>query len=247
MAGKIVARRAAAEDPQGRAVAHRKLSERQAFESAVPEQRRARRMAKSCTVRGARHNNFKNIDVDIPLEQFVCVTGASGRARVRLIHAIVQKQLYSCCTTVESWPAITIELTGHEHVSDVIDIDQSPIGRSSRSNPATYIGILRRHSQAVCRDRGSQAARIYRFDIQLQCQRRTLRGVFRRRHDHDAALVHARRGSRLPDLQRCTLQPGNAGSQVPRQEHRRRSRNVDRRGRRVLSRISRRSPARSAC
>ncbi len=93
------------------------------------------------TVTGARHNNLKNVDVAIPLEQFVCVTGASGSGKSSLIHSIVQKKLVSLLQDSRVLSGEHDSLTGHEHISDVIDIDQSPIGRSSRSNPATYIGI----------------------------------------------------------------------------------------------------------
>ena len=105
-----------------------------------PQQRRLGR-DKALTVSGARHNNLKNIDVVIPLERFVCVTGASGSGKSSLIHAIVQKQLVSLLHDSRVLAGDHDKLSGHEHVSDIIDIDQSPIGRSSRSNPATYIGI----------------------------------------------------------------------------------------------------------
>jgi excinuclease ABC subunit A len=106
----------------------------------IPSQRRPAN-GKTLAVRGARQNNLKNIDVEIPLEQFVCVTGASGSGKSSLIHEIVQKQLYSVLHDSRVLAGDHDELTGHEHVSDVINIDQSPIGRSSRSNPATYIGF----------------------------------------------------------------------------------------------------------
>ena len=92
-------------------------------------------------MRGARQNNLKNIHVEIPLEQFVCVTGASGSGKSSLIHEIVHKRLYSLLHDSRVLAGDHDELTGSEHISDVIDIDQSPIGRSSRSNPATYIGF----------------------------------------------------------------------------------------------------------
>ena len=92
-------------------------------------------------MRGARQNNLKNIRVEIPLEQFVCVTGASGSGKSSLIHEIVHKRLYSLLYDSRVFAGEHDELTGSEHISDVIDIDQSPIGRSSRSNPATYIGF----------------------------------------------------------------------------------------------------------
>ncbi|HZI51610.1 MAG TPA: excinuclease ABC subunit UvrA, partial [Terriglobia bacterium] len=107
---------------------------------AMPDQRRPRN-GKSLVVRGARQNNLKNISVEIPLGQFVCVTGASGSGKSSLIHGIVHKRLYSLLYDSRVFAGEHDELTGSEHVSDVIDIDQSPIGRSSRSNPATYIGF----------------------------------------------------------------------------------------------------------
>ncbi|MDA1231228.1 MAG: excinuclease ABC subunit UvrA, partial [Planctomycetota bacterium] len=92
-------------------------------------------------IRGARHNNLKSIDVDIPLEQFVCVTGASGSGKSSLIHSIVHKRLVAILHDSRVLAGEHDEFLGYECISDVIDIDQSPIGRTSRSNPATYIGI----------------------------------------------------------------------------------------------------------
>ena len=106
----------------------------------IPDRRRSAN-EKALIVRGARHNNLKNIDVEIPLEQFVCITGASGSGKSSLIHQIVHKQLYSLLHDSRVLAGDHDSLTGHEQISDVIDIDQSPIGRSTRSNPATYIGI----------------------------------------------------------------------------------------------------------
>ncbi|MBV9124505.1 MAG: excinuclease ABC subunit UvrA, partial [Planctomycetes bacterium] len=106
----------------------------------VPSRRRPA-SGKAIIVRGARHNNLKNIHVEIPLEQFVCVTGASGSGKSSLIHEIVQKRLYALLHDSRVLAGEHDELTGSEHISDVINIDQAPIGRSSRSNPATYIGF----------------------------------------------------------------------------------------------------------
>ncbi len=106
----------------------------------IPSKRRPA-SGKSITVRGARQNNLKNIRVEIPLGQFVCVTGASGSGKSSLIHEIVQKRLYSLIYDSRVLAGAHDELTGSEHISDVINIDQSPIGRSSRSNPATYLGF----------------------------------------------------------------------------------------------------------
>jgi excinuclease ABC subunit A len=105
-----------------------------------PSQRK-QKPEKFLVVRGARHNNLKNIDVQIPLERFVCITGASGSGKSSLIHEIVYKQLASKLHDSRILAGEHDSVTGYEHISDVIDIDQSPIGRSTRSNPATYIGI----------------------------------------------------------------------------------------------------------
>src|SRR5262249_42035867 len=106
----------------------------------IPTQRRPP-SGKSLVVRGARQNNLKNINVEIPLERFVCVTGASGSGKSSLIHEIVYKRLFSLFCDSRVFAGAHDELRGSEHITDVIDIDQSPIGRSSRSNPATYIGF----------------------------------------------------------------------------------------------------------
>jgi excinuclease ABC subunit A len=106
----------------------------------IPSRRRPNG-GKSIVVRGARQNNLKNIRVEIPLEQFVCVTGASGSGKSSLIHDIVYKRLYALLHDSRVFAGDHDELTGSEHIDDVIDVDQSPIGRSSRSNPATYIGF----------------------------------------------------------------------------------------------------------
>jgi excinuclease ABC subunit A len=106
----------------------------------IPGRRRPT-SGKSIVVRGARHNNLQNIRVEIPLGQFVCVTGASGSGKSSLIHGIVHKRLYSLLYDSRVFAGEHDELTGSEHISDVVDIDQAPIGRSSRSNPATYIGF----------------------------------------------------------------------------------------------------------
>ena len=107
---------------------------------AMPAERRSR-TDESIIIRGARHNNLKNIDVEVPLNQFVCITGASGSGKSSLIHEVLYKQLYSVLQDSRVLAGEHDSLSGHEFVSDVIDIDQSPIGRSTRSNPVTYIGV----------------------------------------------------------------------------------------------------------
>lgn len=93
------------------------------------------------TVRGARHNNLANLDVAIPLGVMTCVTGASGSGKSSLVHEIIYKRLYALLHDSRVLAGDHDTLDGVEHIDDVIDIDQSPIGRSPRSNPATYIGL----------------------------------------------------------------------------------------------------------
>jgi excinuclease ABC subunit A len=92
-------------------------------------------------IRGARHNNLQNLDVEIPLGLLVCVTGASGSGKSSLVHEIIFKKLASLRYDSRILAGAHDTFEGHEAIDDVIDIDQSPIGRSPRSNPATYVGI----------------------------------------------------------------------------------------------------------
>ena len=96
---------------------------------------------KQILITGARENNLQNLDIAIPLGMFVCVTGASGSGKSSLVHEILYKKLYSLLHDSRILSGDHDELVGHEWIDDVINIDQSPIGRSPRSNPATYIGF----------------------------------------------------------------------------------------------------------
>lgn len=97
---------------------------------------------KCLTIRGARENNLKNIDVEIPLGKFTCVTGVSGSGKSSLINEIFYKTLASELNRVKCRPGASDGVEGLENVDKVIAIDQSPIGRSPRSNPATYTGVF---------------------------------------------------------------------------------------------------------
>jgi excinuclease ABC subunit A len=107
---------------------------------AMPKQRR-NGIGKALTVRGARENNLKNVDVTIPLGKLVAVTGASGSGKSTLVNEILFKALWKRLVDTRSLPGDHDRVDGLEHVHKVVNIDQSPIGRNSRSNPATYIGF----------------------------------------------------------------------------------------------------------
>ena len=107
----------------------------------VPQKRR-KGNGKFLEIRGATQNNLKNINVKIPLGEFVCVTGVSGSGKSSLINEILYKKLASELNRAHAHPGKHKEIRGLEHLDKVIQIDQSPIGRTPRSNPATYTGLF---------------------------------------------------------------------------------------------------------
>jgi excinuclease ABC subunit A len=106
----------------------------------TPTQRR-KWNGKSLRVRGARENNLKGVDVTFPLGMLVAITGASGSGKSTLINEVLYKALWKRLVDTRTLPGAHDGLDGIEHIHKVINIDQSPIGRNSRSNPATYIGF----------------------------------------------------------------------------------------------------------
>ena len=94
------------------------------------------------TIRGARQNNLKNIDVEVPLGIFTCITGVSGSGKSSLINEILKKRLLRDLNRARVKPGKHDTIEGYEVLDKVIDIDQSPIGRTPRSNPATYTGVF---------------------------------------------------------------------------------------------------------
>ena len=107
----------------------------------VPTQRRTGN-GKVLSVRGAAENNLKNVDVDIPLGTLTCVTGVSGSGKSSLVNEVLNKTLLGKLNHARVRPGACRCVEGMEHLDKVIDIDQSPIGRTPRSNPATYTSLF---------------------------------------------------------------------------------------------------------
>src|SRR5262249_31552407 len=105
---------------------------------ALPKERRNGN-GKALGVRGAHANNLKNIDVTFPLGRMVAITGASGSGKSTLVSEILYKALWKRLIDTRTLPGDHDGIDGMEHVHKVVFIDQSPIGRNSRSNPATYV------------------------------------------------------------------------------------------------------------
>ena len=97
---------------------------------------------KKLIVRGARENNLKDLDVEIPLGTFTCVTGVSGSGKSSLVNEVLNKTLLAKLNHARTRPGACRCIEGLENLDKVIDIDQSPIGRTPRSNPATYTGLF---------------------------------------------------------------------------------------------------------
>jgi len=109
---------------------------------ALPKERRKPQKGRRLTVHGARANNLKNITVDIPLGLFTCVTGVSGGGKSTFLIETLYRAVARKLTGARELPGEHDEIEGLEHLDKVIDIDQSPIGRTPRSNPATYTGAF---------------------------------------------------------------------------------------------------------
>ena len=107
----------------------------------VPSRRREG-SGKALVVRRARENNLKDIDVSIPLGTLTCVTGVSGSGKSSLVGEVLNKSLLAKLNHARTRPGICDAIEGMEYLDKVIDIDQSPIGRTPRSNPATYTGLF---------------------------------------------------------------------------------------------------------
>ena len=139
---------------------------------------RSTRASRSLVVKGASENNLKNITGSLPLGLFTCVTGVSGSGKstflIDTLYKAIARTLY---TNARENPGAHKRIDGLQHLDKVIDIDQSPIGRTPRSNPATYTGAFTPIRDLVRRSAGVEGAGLFAGAVFVQRQGRTLRGL----------------------------------------------------------------------
>ena len=112
------------------------------LEISLPEKRKSIDRKKVICIEGAKQNNLKNITVEFPLGTFTCVTGVSGSGKSTLVIDTLYRLLLKSLYSIETGSAAISKVSGLENIDKVIDIDQSPIGKTPRSNPATYTGLF---------------------------------------------------------------------------------------------------------
>ena len=114
---------------------------RRELEIEPPKSRRPYSGKKVLEIKGAREHNLKNINIKFPLGTFICVTGVSGSGKSTLIDEILYKAIMQKLYKSKEKPGVHTSISGVEHIDKVIEVDQSPIGRTPRSNPVTYTGV----------------------------------------------------------------------------------------------------------
>ena len=166
-----------------------RVADRPVHQRTPPDRRAPRaprsRTAQAITILGAHENNLKNLDVSFPLGVITVVTGVSGSGKSTLVNDILYRALARQLYRSREEPGKHRAISGSEFVDKVIHIDQSPIGRTPRSNPATYSGRVHHHPRPLCHAAGVARARLQGRAVLLQRGGRTLRGLpGRRRAPH---------------------------------------------------------------
>ena len=171
----------------------------------------------------------------VPLGVFCCVTGVSGSGKSTLVNEVLlQGGRQPAAPRQAAARARTGASAGSTQVDKVINIDQSPIGRTPRSNPATYIGLFDHIRELFSQHAGGAGARLQAGPLLLQRQGRALRGLPRRRPDQDRDALPARRLRAVRAVPRQALQPRDARGALQGQDDRRRARHDGRGGARLL-------------
>ncbi len=189
-------------------------------------------------LQGAREHNLKAIDVEIPLKRLVCVTGVSGSGKSTLMQDVLYPALAKAKGKSTETPGSFDRLLGEDWLDDVAFVDQSPIGRTTRSNPASYVGAFDCIRAIFAKARLAKERQLHGGNVFVQLGRRTLPDVRRQwlRARRDA--VSVRRVFALPRLRRQAVSSRDTRSDCraswPRSQHRRRARDDRQRSARVL-------------
>ena len=147
----------------------------------LPATRRKPLLQRSLKITGARANNLKNIDVEIPLGVLVCITGVSGSGKSSLVDEVIHRNLKKLKEAPTANITDCAKIDGIDKISEVVLVDQSPVGTTPRSNPGDLHESFRRHSPAVRRRRSVAPARLHAVDFFFQRRGRPLRNLPRRR------------------------------------------------------------------
>ena len=208
---------------------------------AVPTLRTPPQPKKQISIAGARGNNLKNISVEIPVGLVTCVTGVSGSGKSTLINDTLWSYAARQLNGAAAQPAPCDGIEGFDHLDKVIDIDQSPIGRTPRSNPATYTGLFTPIRELFA-EVPEARARLRSRALQLQRQGRALRNLRGRRRDQGGNALPARRLRDLRHLQGPPLQPRDPRDPVQGPQRQRSAGHDGRRRRDVLREPAARPP-----
>ena len=200
----------------------------------IPARRNKADLTRVLTITGARGNNLQEVALKLPVGLFVCVTGVSGSGKSTLIndtlyHAVA-RHLYDSAEE----PAAYGEIDGLEHFDKVISVDQSPIGRTPRSNPATYTGLFTPIRELFAQVKEGRERRLRAGPLLVQRQGRPLRGLPGRRPHQGRDALPARRLRAVRRVPRPALQPRDAGDPVQGAQHPRSAGDDRRAGARVL-------------
>ena len=194
--------------------------------AAIPTPTRRRGNGKALTIHGAREHNLKNITVKLPLGKLIAVTGVSGSGKSSLMLDILDKAARQRFYNAGDAPGEHLAITGWEHVDKVITLDQSAIGRTTRSNAATYTDTFTAIRKVFRRASAGAGCET----LLVQRQRRALRTLPGRGDAHGQHALPARRGGALPGVPGQTLQARNPGRDLSRGQHQRRAGDVHQRG-----------------
>ena len=186
------------------------------------------------TVEGAREHNLHDIDAEFPLGRLIAVTGVSGSGKSTLVNDILLRSLAKQVHRAKTLPGLHRTITGVEQVDKVVEVDQAPIGRTPRSNPATYTGVFDHIRRLFSQTQEAKVRGYQPGPVLLQREGRPVRGVLGGRHHPHRDALPARHLRALRGVPGGPLQPRHPGGHLPGQDHRRRARALVRGGTRVL-------------